>query len=131
MGNEFTAADLSPHLVSGLTIIRNIVAANTVTNKVVPIAGGYHAKMRLRHAFTIRSDNNNNTTAGVLVVKHGGNTAVTITEGAIDDPAGHITEGAIVDQYKDVAGSDAIEAYFSTAPGADGLLLFLEYELVE
>ena len=130
MGNEFSAADFAPHLIYPLQFHANILETNVSTLKLTFSEGGHHPKLRLRKATTIRTDTVNDTTGGILVVKHGANTAVTITEGATTDPIGHVTEGTIVDMYKDVDVDEVIEAYFSTAPGASGLMLFLEYELI-
>jgi len=124
MGNEFTGADLAPHTVF-LPVIKKI--DTTVAAEHLVLGAGHHPKMRLRFAYVMTVDANNDATA-VLTVKHGANVAATVTGGA--DAIGTVNELTIDEDYKDCSKDDGI--YVTTdgdATTGDSLFL-LVYELI-
>ena len=135
MGNEYGAADLQPHLGYGLHIHYLADVKTAVGTKTI-IAGGYHQKMRLRHAYYMVVNVASTNPEASIALHHGGNAvvaAVDIGAASANPPVGNVQELTIVDQYKDLDPEDALEFVLSVVDGtasAKGLVM-LEYELVE
>ena len=137
MGNEYGAADFQPHLVNGLTF-HKLLDWGTATGIFTVLAGGYHAKMRLRHVFVEVKTLALNATEPVINITHGANEVVATAdmETILSATAtiGEMKELTILDAYKDLAAADALQIEVETADGGGagtlGLFTF-EYELVE
>ena len=136
MGNEYTAGDFTPHLIYGLTL-HKLVAWHTAGDTTV-VSGGHHPKMRLRHVWVMVSGAALNATEPTLGILHGANSVVAdstdmATELGTTAALGVMEELDIVDQYKDLAASEAL---IISIDGADGGAVTegfftLEYELIE
>ena len=132
MGNEFTAGDLTPHLIARMVFEKKIDVSATAGTKTVVIAGGYHPKMRLRYAHQMVVDAAVSGADGAFNVLHGSNEVVAAAPLTDGDAIGVLDELSIVDQYKDVAASEQIALEVDHVPGVSGtVLVHLEYELVE
>jgi hypothetical protein len=139
MGNEYGAADLQPHLGYGLTVHHLLDWDDGTAEVSTILAGGYHQKMRLRHAYVQVMGYALHTTEPIINIRHGANEVVATIDMATALSAqatiGEMAELTIVDAYKDLEADDALQIELETQDGGSstGTLGFFtfEYELVE
>ena len=138
MGNEYGAADLQPHLGYGLTVHHLFDWDDGTAEVSTILAGGYHQKMRLRHAYVMVVGYALNGTEPVINIRHGANEVVatydTVGMGATA-AIGVMVELTLIDAYKDLEADDALQIELETQDGGSstgtrGFFTF-EYELVE
>ena len=125
MGNEFTGEDMAPHQVYPLTMPLVMDPTTAATFQVME--AGHHGKLRLRYAMVQVVDANLDATV-VLSVKHGGNTAATITMGA--DVLGTAKALTIDPAYQDADEDDEISYHTDGDCTTGDVLITAVYELI-
>lgn len=125
MGNEFTGEDMAPHQVYPLTMPLVMDPTTAATFQVME--AGHHGKLRLRYAMVQVVDANLDATVE-LAVKHGANSAATITMGA--DALGTAKKMTIVPAYQDADSDDEISFYTNGDCTTGDILMTAVYELI-
>ena len=130
MSNEFTGADLAPHMVYGLTLTKKVDVTATGANTIV--LGGNHGKMRLRSGYIMVVDAALSVADYVIDIKHGAQDAVAaVSSGSTTSAIGTVKELTVVETYKDCEADDAVIVQVDTASTTGDVMVTLMYELVE